>query len=209
MHRKYSEVSCVQMRKAALGGYAVTGALPVSAEPGAVARRRAGRRARRSRGRSPRTGRRSPPPVAPGASRAAQRARTPAKPTQNSTGSSKTEETRQNKLICARRSARAPEHIPRNNRQGASSRSVGRATQVPPAGVAAARSSPFSVRHSEQTSKAAHGRTRWPGRPPWGGTRAGEGARRPAPRPDRAEGNRCQPSPPGVCPWWPCSSPAR
>ncbi len=35
-------------------------------------------------------------------------------------------------------------------RSGASSRSVGRATPVPSAGVAAARSSPFSVRHSEQ-----------------------------------------------------------
>ena len=32
-----------------------------------------------------------------------------------------------------------------------------------------------------------------------GGRRAGERARRPAPRPDWAEGNRCQPSPPSVC----------
>ena len=38
---------------------------------------------------------------------------------------------------------------------------------------------------------------------------AGLGPRRPAPRPGRAEGNRCQPSPPGSCPWRPCSSPAR
>ena len=41
-----------------------------------------------------------------------------------------------------------------------------------------------------------------PGRPPWR-WQAGEGARRPAPRPGPAEGNRCQPSPPGACPWWP------
>src|SRR5690242_18414965 len=36
MHRKYSGVSCAHIRKAAppLGGYTVTGALPVSAEPG-------------------------------------------------------------------------------------------------------------------------------------------------------------------------------
>ena len=75
------------------------------------------------------------------------------------------------------------------------------------AGVAAARSSPFSVRHSEQIQQGCARPCSPAGRSLGGGRRAGEGARRPAPRPSQAEGNRCQPSPPGACPWWTCSSP--
>ena len=73
-------------------------------------------------------------------------------------------------------------------RSGASSRSVGRATPVPPAGVAAARSSPFSMRHSEQIQQGCARPCSPAGRRLGGGRRAGEGARRPAPRPSQAEG---------------------
>jgi len=56
------------------------------------------------------------------------------------------------------------------------------------AGVAAARSSPFSVRHSEQIQQGCTRPCSPAGCSLGGGRRACEGARRPAPRPSQAEG---------------------
>jgi hypothetical protein len=74
-------------------------------------------------------------------------------------------------------------------------------------GVAAARSSAFGVRHSEQIQQgcARPRARRLVGRLGGGRLAREQGDRRQG----RADGNRCQPSPQGACPWWPCSSAAR
>ena len=85
-----------------------------------------------------------------------------------------------------------------------SSRSLGRTAPMS-ARVAAARSSPFSARHSEQVQQGC-------ARPPAGRAEPGRwqagwrGSEEAGPKPDRAGGSRGQPSLPGACPSWPCSS---
>ena len=87
------------------------------------------------------------------------------------------------------------------SRSGAFSGSVARAAPVLP-GVAAARSSPFSTRQSEQIQQGC-ARSCAPAGSQLGRRQVSEetGARA---RPAR-KGNRCQPSPPGACPSWLCS----